>query len=41
MSGVLCDRRMNVKIKGRLQNSGKTSTDVGLQGRDMGIEEGT
>ena len=24
-----------------IQSSGKTSTDVGLQGRDMGIEEGT
>ena len=33
-SGVLCDRRMNVKIK--VQNSGKTSTDV--LGRDMGVE---
>ena len=38
VSGVLCDR-MNVKIKGRLQNSGKTNTDV--RGRDMGVEEGT
>ena len=40
VSGVLCDRRMNMKIKGKgVQNSGKTSTDV--RGRDMGVEEGT
>ena len=40
MSGVLCDRRMNVMILGEgVQSSGKTSTDV--RGRDMGIEEGT
>ena len=40
VSGVLCDRRMNVKIKGEgVQNSGKTSTDV--RSRDMGVEEGT
>ena len=38
VSGVLCDR-MNVNIKGRLQNSGKTNTDV--RGRDMGVEDGT
>ena len=37
VSGVLCDRRMNVKIKGEcVQDSGKTSTDV--RGRDMGVE---
>ena len=28
-----------MKIKGKVQNSGKTSTDV--RGRDMGVEEGT
>ena len=40
VSGVLCDRRMNMKIKGEgVQNSGKTSTDV--RGRDMGVEEST
>ena len=41
VSGVLCDRKMNVKTKGKVhvQNSGKTSTDV--RGRDMGFEEGT
>ena len=38
VSGVLCDRRMNMKIKGKVY-SGKTSTDV--RGRDMGVEEGT
>ena len=38
VSGVLCDR-MNVNIKGRLQNSGKTNSDV--RGRDMGVEDGT
>ena len=38
VSGVLCDR-MNVNIKGRLQNSGKTNTAV--RGRDMGVEDGT
>ena len=38
-SGVFCDRRMNVMIKGEgVQNSGKTSTDV--RGREMGVEEG-
>ena len=38
--GVLCDRKMNVKISREgVQNSGKTSTDV--QGKDMGFEEGT
>ena len=37
MSGVLCDRQMNVKIKGEgVQDSGKTSTGV----RDRNIEEG-
>ena len=40
VSAVLCDRRMNVKIKGEgVQNSGKTSTDV--RDIDMGVEEGT
>ena len=40
VSGVFCDRRMNVKINGKvLQNSGKISTDV--RGRDMVVEEGT
>ena len=39
VSGVLYDRKMNAKIKGRLQNSGETST--GVRGRDMGFEEGT
>ena len=38
VSGVLCDR-VNVNIKGRLQNSGKTNSDV--RGRDMGVEDGT
>ena len=38
VSGVLRDR-MNVKIKGRLHNSGNTNTDV--RSRDMGVEEGT
>ena len=33
----LCDRKMNVKIKGRLQDSDKTSTDE----RSRDIEEGT
>ena len=36
VSGVLCDRKMNVKIMGKL-NSGKTSTDVRC--RDMGVAE--
>ena len=40
VSGVLCARRMNVKIKGEgVQNSSKTSTDV--RRRHMGVEEGT
>ena len=40
VSGVLCDRKMNVQIKGiGVQNSGNASTDV--RGRDMGVEEGT
>ena len=39
VSGVLCDRRMKVKFKGRLQDGDKTST--GVRGSDMGIEEGT
>ena len=41
VSGLWSDRRMNVKINGKVcvQNSGKTSTDV--RGRDMGVEEGT
>ena len=43
LSGVLCDRRINVKNtedQGEgVQNNGKTSTDV--WGRDMGVEEGT
>ena len=38
VSGVLCDR-MNVNIKGRLQNSGKTNTDVRC--RDMGTGKET
>ena len=37
--GVLGDRQMNVTIKGRLQNGGKT--DTGVRGRDMYIEKGT
>ena len=32
MSGVLCDRRMKVKIKGKVCN--------GVRSRDMGGEEG-
>ena len=41
VSEVLCNRRMNVKIKGEcVQNSGiETSTVV--CGRDMGVEEGS
>ena len=41
VSGVLCDRRMNVNIKGKVYRTvrGNTSTDV--RGRDMGVEEGT
>ena len=41
MSGVLCDMRMNVKIKGKAYRTalGKTPTDV--RGGDMGVEEGT
>ena len=38
VSGVLCNRKMNVNIKG-VQDSGKTGT--GVRGGDMGIEEGT
>ena len=37
MGRVLCDRRMNVNIKGKVYR--KTAT--GVRGRDMGIEEGT
>ena len=36
---LLCDRKMNVKIREGVQNSGKTVIDI--QGRDMGVEEGT
>ena len=41
MSGVLCDRKMNVKIKGKMYRtcSGDTGTDV--RGRDIGVEAGT
>ena len=40
VSGVLNDRKMNVKVNGEgVQDSGMTSTDV--RSRDMGIEEGT
>ena len=41
VSGVLCDGKMNVKIKGKvyIQDGGKTGTDV--RGRYMGVEEGT
>ena len=35
VSGVLCDI-MKLNVKGRLQNSGKTSADV--RGRDIGVE---
>ena len=39
MSGVLFDRKMNVKIKRKVYGIGKTGT--GERGKDMGIEEGT
>ena len=43
VSGVLCERKMNVKIKGIvpecLQDSGKTG--IGVWGRDMDIAAGT
>ena len=40
VSGVLCDRRMNVKIKGKV-NRTVVSTSTDVRGRDMGVEEGT
>ena len=40
VSGVLCDRRMNVKIKGKVYRTVvRAVTDV--RSRDMGVEEGT
>ena len=37
VSGVLCDRRMNVNIKGKVYRK----IGTGVRGRYMGIEEGT
>ena len=38
LSGVLCDRKMNVKIKGKVYRTirGKTGTDI--RDRDIGVE---
>ena len=41
VSGVLGDRRMNVKIKGKMYRTVVLKTSTGVQGRDMGVEEGT
>ena len=38
VSGVLCDRRMNVKIKGKVY---RTVVRCDVRGRDVGVEEGT
>ena len=40
LHGVLCDWRMNVKIKGKVYRTVVRATLV-CGGRDMGIEEGT
>ena len=43
VSGVLCDRKMNVKIKVKVYrtDSGRPKTSIDVRGRDMGVEEGT
>ena len=39
VSGGLCDRRMNVNIKGKVYRTAKSGT--GVRSRDMVVEEGT
>ena len=41
VSGVLCDRKMNVQIKGQLGVQDSCKTGTGVWGRDMDIEDGT
>ena len=41
MYGVLFDRKMNVKIKGKVYRTCRGDTGTGVRGRDMGVEEGT
>ena len=39
ISGILCDRRISLRVKGNIQDSCKTSNDVRC--RDVGSEEST
>ena len=42
VSGVLCDRKMNVKIKGKVYRiMVRPALTMYVRGRDMGVEEGT
>ena len=40
VSGVLCDRKMNEKIKGKVYRTVVRPALTYVRGRDMGVEEG-
>ena len=41
VSGVLCDRIMNVNTKGKVYITVVRPALIGVRGRDMGVDEGT